>query len=481
MNYDVIIIGAGLGGLTAGAKLAREGMKVLVIEQHSQPGGCATTFRRGAFTLEVGLHEMDGPGNRDMKNRIFSELDVNDNVEFLAVPEFYRFIRGDLEVTIPHDPELAAERLSEMFPEEKEGIERYFEQLLNPKKKSAGNSDPDISVGTFLDAIIKNDDLKLILLGNLGYFHDDPYSLSLAYFSVAEGSYFSNGASYIKGGSQKLSDHLAGYIRSHGGEVLLNHLVTGIAVKDNRATGVTFRKKNDPSKTTYEAMADEVVANNAVPALADLLPSSLGAQLRYECGGLNTGASLLTVYFGFDKSLKKLGHSYYSTFIYDTSVRLQADIVVNNRDDFSRRSFTFVDYSQVDSGLAPAGKSVGAVCCIDYLEDWENLGKEEYEQKKGYVAQTFIKRLDEVIPGIKDVIGYYEVGTPVTVRRYTLNPGGAVYGFAQNPGRKVFDAFAPVENLHFASAWGKTGGGFSGAIAGGYLCAFNVIRKKARS
>ncbi|MGE5348570.1 MAG: FAD-dependent oxidoreductase, partial [Actinomycetota bacterium] len=127
MKYDVIVIGAGLGGLTAGAKLAREGMKVLVIEQHSRPGGCATTFKRGEFTFEVGLHEMDGPGNRDMKNRIFSELNVTGNVEFLTVPEFYRFIRGDLAVTVPHDPQMAAVRLSEMFPDEKEGISRYYD------------------------------------------------------------------------------------------------------------------------------------------------------------------------------------------------------------------------------------------------------------------------------------------------------------------------------------------------------------------
>jgi len=480
MNYDVIIIGAGLGGLTAGAKLAREGMKVLVIEQHIRPGGCATTFRRGAFTLEVGLHEMDGPGGRDMKNRIFSELDVNGNVEFIPVPEFYRFIRGDLTVTIPHDPQVAAERLSEMFPDEKEGITRYYEQILNPRKRPADNSDPDISVGSFLDSIISNDDLKLILLGNLGYFHDDPYSLSLAYYSIAEGSYYSNGASFIRGGSQRLSDHLAAYIISHGGQVLLNHLVTGVRVKDGRATGVTCRKRNGSAQNPVEYTAGEIVANNAIPALADLLPPEPGAQLKDECSGLNTGASLLTVYFGFNRPLRELGHTYYSTFIYDSSVRTQADIAANNRDDFSRRSFTFVDYSQIDSGLAPAGKGVGAVCCIDYLADWDNLSKDEYDQKKEYVAKAFIERLGEVIPGIKDVIGYYEVGTPVTVKRYTLNPGGAVYGFAQNPGRKVIDSFKPVENLHFASAWGRTGGGFSGAIAGGYLCAFNILRKKAR-
>ena len=83
MKYDVIIIGAGLGGLTAGAKLAREGKKVLIVEQHSKPGGCATTFKRGDFTMEVGLHEMDGPSPRDMKTRIFNELEVSGNVEFI--------------------------------------------------------------------------------------------------------------------------------------------------------------------------------------------------------------------------------------------------------------------------------------------------------------------------------------------------------------------------------------------------------------
>lgn len=480
MNYDIIIIGAGLGGLTAGAKLSREGMKVLVIEQHNRPGGCATTFRRGPFTLEVGLHEMDGPGGRDMKNRIFSELEVTGNVEFLPVPEFYRFIRGDLAVTMPHDPQVAAARLTEMFPDEKEGIARYFDQLLKPKKKTAIDCEPDISVGSFLDSVIRNEDLKLILLGNLGYFHDDPYSLSLAYYSLAEGSYYTNGASFIRGGSQKLSDHLADYITTHGGKVLLNHLVTGITVKDGRATGVTYRKRNDPLQNSLEATADEIVANSAIPALAGLLPPETGAQMKDECIGLNIGASLLTVYFGFDRPLKELGHKFYSTFIYDNTVRSQADIAANNRDDFALRSFTFVDYGQLDSRLAPEGKSVGAVCCIDYLADWEDLPKEEYERRKEYVARTFTKRLDGLIPGFENAVGYYEVGTPVTVKRYTLNPGGAVYGFAQNPGRKVPDSFKTVENLHFASAWGRNGGGFSGAICGGYFCAFSILRKKAR-
>ena len=478
MKYDIIIIGSGLGGLTAGAKLAKEGKKVLLIEQHSQPGGCATTFKRGELTFEVGLHEMDGLSPRDIKTRIFNDLDVLNNVEFIRVPEFYRFINDRYNVTILHQPENATEILSGLFPGETNGIKAYFDQILNPPGKSSENGKQDKSIGEFLDSIFKNEDLKLILLGNFGYFTDDPYALSLAYYSRAQGSYYSGGASYIKGGSQTLSDYLAGYIRSHGGEVLLNHLVTGISTKGKKITGVIFKRKNNQGEGNMEAAADDIIANNSVPGVADLLPEETAKALRNEIKDLKTGASLLTVYFGFNKPLKEIGNNFYSTFIFDSSVKSQADIIINNRDNFAKRSFTFVDYSQIDSGLAPAGKSVGAVCCIDYLSDWDKLDRKEYYARKEQVASVFTERLEKIIPGIKNTIAHCEVATPSTVRRYTLNPGGATYGFAQLPSRKVIDPYKILDNLHFASAWGKTGGGFSGAIYGGYMCANNILRKK---
>jgi all-trans-retinol 13,14-reductase len=478
MKYDIIIIGAGLGGLTAGAKLAKEGKKVLLIEQHSRPGGCATTFKRGDFIIEVGLHEMDGPSPSGMKTRIFNDLDVFQNVEFIKIPEFYRFINGRYNVTIPHEPEIAFERLSGLFPDETNGIKSYFDQLLIPKKRTADTVQQDKSIGEFLDSIIRNDDLKLILLGNLGYFSDDPYSLSLAYYSAAQSSYYSGGASYIKGGSQKLSDYFAGYIRSHGGEVLLNHIVTGIMIHENKATGISFRKKSDRDAVSMEASADEIIANNAVPNIAELLPGDKGSELKAEKKDQRPGASLLTVYLGFGTPPGKLGNSYYSTAVFDSSVKSLSDILKNNNGDFSKRSFIFVDYGQIDSGLSPVGKSVGAICCIDYLKDWESLDENEYKARKEQAAAALIDRLEKIIPGIKDTIKYSETGTSSTVRRYTLNPEGAVYGFAQTPSRKIFDSYKSLDNLHFASAWGRTGGGFSGVILGGYLCAYSILRKR---
>ena len=479
MKYDIIIIGAGLGGLTAGAKLAKEGKSVLLIEQHSKPGGCATTFKRHGFTLEVGLHEMDGPSPRDMKNRIFTELEVFGNVEFIKVPEFYHFVSERIDISIPHDPVAATSILKEKFPTEATGIDSFFNQILNPKRKPVADElVKDQSVGEFLDSIINNEDLKLVLLGNLGYFHDDPYSISLAYYSVAQGSYFSGGASFIKGGSQRLSDHLAEFIRKHGGKVMLNHLVTGFIEENGKLAGVIFRQTRRDDSEIQKTYAGEIIANAAMPSIAEMLPDEIAKRLKEEICNQKTGASLLSIYFGFKHNLKNIGHIHYSTFFFDNSIISLDDIHKNNKGDFSSRSFTFIDYGQIDSCLAPEGKSVGAVCCIDYTSRWEDLSRAAYMDKKKEVADIFIRRLENHIPGITEEIEYHEVGTPLTVRRYTLNPGGAVYGFAQTPGRSLIDTSKLPDNLHFASAWGKTGGGFSGAIYSGFLCAYNILRKR---
>jgi phytoene dehydrogenase-like protein len=414
-----------------------------------------------------------------MKTRIFNELEVFDNVRFIKVPEFYHFVNDRIKITIPHDPAEAMGKLKETFPGENEGIDAFFNQILNPKRKLVENENAkEKSLGEFLDSIIRNEDLKLVLLGNLGYFHDDPYSISLTYYSVAQGSYYSGGASYIKGGSQKLSDHLADYIQSHGGTVVLNHLVTAIIKEKNKLVGVTYKKRRGSSSEILIAYADEIIANAAIPNVAEMLPLESGVMLKNEIKNQKPGASLLSIYFGFKNSLKSIGNNHYSTFVFDDSIMTQADILKNNQGDFNRRSFTFIDYSQIDSGLAPEGKSVGALCCIDYLTEWEHLSDEDYKIKKEEVAKTFIRRLEKLIPGISGEIEYYEVGTSATIKRYTLNPGGAVYGFAQIPFKPVIKSSNISDNLHFASAWGKTGGGFSGAIYCGFLCAYDILRKK---
>lgn len=480
MNYDIIIIGSGLGGLTAGAKLAKEGKKVLLIEQHNRPGGCATTFIRKGYTLEVGLHEMDGPHARDLKVKIFRDLGLSDKVSLLGLPEFYRFVNGRHDVVIPHNPLEVEQLLANMFPGDEQGIKTYFQYMANARKiLSESSGMPEKCLGNFLDEHIADEDLKLILLGNLGYFHDDPYSISLNYYLVAQGSYYGGNASFIRGGSQKLSNALSSVIEKHGGKVILNCKCTGILFDGDRATGVQYETTTDSNVEIGTSQATEIVVNASVPQLAgELIPAEQADNLKEKVKGMNIGASLLTVYFGFHTPLIRLGNRHYSTFVFDPSIKTQKDILRNNHEGFETRSFTLVDYSMVDSGLAPGGKSVGAVCCIDYASDWEGLDRKAYLQRKDQVAETIIARCEKLIPGFRNAIEYVEVGTPLTIRRYTLNPAGAVYGFAQNPGKSAEYLSALPANVHIASAWGKFGGGFSGSIYSGYMTAMDILRKR---
>jgi len=339
------------------------------------------------------------------------------------------------------------------------------------------------SVGEFLDSIIQDENLKMVLLGNLLYYHDDPYTMSLIFFSVAQSSFFS-GTHYIQGGSQNLSNHLAGLITSNGGEVFTRHLVTKIITENGKAIGVEYKQNKKTESEMKKVLAKYIIANSAVPNVAnELLSKERAIKIQKKIESLRFSPSLLNVYIGFKTTLQKFGVKHYSNVVFDKSCKSQADIHQNFTGDFSKRNFIFVDYGQVDSKLAPEGKTVGSICTSDYLSEWEHLSDEDYKSKKKEVAEILIERLNDIYPGIKDAVDCYEVGTAKTIKRYTMNPGGSVYGFAQIPsqaGKNRLSQESPIENLYFASAWTDPGGGFGAALGSGYMVANKILKREKR-
>ncbi len=494
-EHDIIIIGSGLAGLTAGAKLAKEGKKVLLIEQHNKVGGCATVFHRkikGQKTgFEVGLHEMDGLDSVfDPKKLIFEELDVNTNVEFIRVPEFFRITNSKIDITIPHDIPEAKRVLSKAFPHEQDAIETFFKDINQTFNFLVeGNLEKlapisQTSIGEYIDTITDNEDLKFVLTGNLGYYHDDPYSLSMIFFSVAQNSYFTGGGHFIKGGSQSLSDHLATVISNNDGTIILKHLVTQIITENDTAIGVKYRRTKQKEKGDNEessAYAKVVLANAALPNVVnDLVPQLKNTEYQKKVTSLKLACSILSLYLAFSESPTSLGYKAYSTFVFSKDLTRLKDFHPQEKtNDFTKKGFTFVDYSNIDSQINDIGVYTGVICTIDYLDHWAQLNETEYNNKKDEVAQILIERLEALIPGIKDIIIFSEVATPKTMVRYTLNPEGTVYGFAQTPNQvgpmKHNIRKPPINNLYLASAWTGSGG-FSGAIMAGYSCALKILK-----
>jgi len=188
----------------------------------------------------------------------------------------------------------------------------------------------------------------------------------------------------------------------------------------------------------------------------------------------------LNLYFGFNTLLSQLGHKDYTTVVNDESVFKLENVFPNNYGDYKKRAYLFVDFGQIDSGMAPSGKSTGTISMIDNIEDWFYLDEEEYKKKKQEVVSIFIERLNNLIPGVKNHIEYISVATPKTKMKYTHNPRGTSIGFAQTisqAGMRRIKSKSPIPNLYFASAWTFPGGGFSSTIWSGWQCAIDLLNK----
>ncbi|MGL4562374.1 MAG: phytoene desaturase family protein [Brevinema sp.] len=503
MRYDIIVIGAGLGGLVSAACFAKKGKKVLVLEQHNIPGGCATTFQRKGVTCEVGLHEMDfGLPHRDGKHVIFKKLGLDKTLPIVPLPEFFRLKSSQYEYTIPEGIENAKNYLKQEFPHEKAGIDAYFRDLdctTYPIRRLPSDLDPisffffpitsfpmflktyfqQANVGQKMDKYFTDNKLKNLLNGNLGYYADDPYELSWFYHAAAQASYFNKGV-FIKGGSQVLSNQLTDIIKQHGGEVRLLADVQKINMKGNKATGVVYQDRKTKEMITVDAKT--LIANCAPHCIFNghMVPK----EIQEPCiDKLEIETSLYSIYIIFKQKISKLypGNSY-STFLWDGLDLNQPLSEIKNRMnlDIEKRGFVFVDYSAIDSGLVPEGddRSFGVMCSTSKMKEWEGLSPEEYKAKKEKVITGNLAILEKYYPGIGEQIEYIEMSTPKTAHRYLKTPEGTAYGFKQNHYLKKSRTprkSKVIKNMFYASSWGFPGGGFTGAMISGYMTAIEYF------
>src|ERR1700716_3802721 len=247
-RYDVVVIGAGLGGLTAGAILARAGRKVLVIERSNSVGGAASSYKSGDLFVEGSLHETSDPYDpRDPKHSVLTRAGVIDAVKWIPSGAFYEARGGPLDqpFVMPDNFDTARRALTERFPEARAGIHQLLaemERIASAMGSLSQGADAFKSPRETLSALLKlvpavrdwrallapkpacifraNEAVKCAVAANLSYYHDDPATLWWIYFAMAQGSYLLSGGRFVQGGSQRLSSALARAIRVAGGGVV---------------------------------------------------------------------------------------------------------------------------------------------------------------------------------------------------------------------------------------------------------------------
>lgn len=506
MDFDVVVVGGGLGGLASGALLAKKGLKVHLIEQHDKVGGFASNFKRKKYRMEVAIHVLDGDHEYNLRNEIFDALDVRENVEFVKLPEFYTCHFEGQQVSVPDHMEEACEHLSSLFPQERDSLKTFF-QMMRDVNKSMHSSTvrkpqvppasplfqvfyPDlqklwhISIGTYIDRLFQDNALKVVLLANGTFYHNNPYEMNILQYMASQASYFLGGVYYVKGGSQAYSDYLAKIITDNDGTISLNHKVEKVISDGNRIQEVHYRKTRGDEKTILKtASARHFVMNAAMPEVYAMLDNHPNKEYVERIQSFKYATSATTLFFGLKQPLKHFGNKSHLNIFVDAR---------QNMMDHStfEQSVGVIDYDIVDTGLCQPGVYSCDLIYMDKLSDWSQLSATEYKEKKKVVADFYTKKLNRHFPGLTESVDVLEVGTPKTIVRYTSSPDGACYGFSpefnQHKERSFFlgdeggitDRY--IKNLHFGSAWSYFPG-FSGAQIAGSRAAKEVMKAEGIS
>ncbi len=503
-EYDAIVIGSGLGGLTAGALFTLARHRVLVLERNDTFGGAATTYHRGAMMIEASLHETTDPRTTiDPKAEIFEALDLYQDIEFVPVDGLYE-VRCPLigaPLTIPHDFAALRAHLIERFPDEADAIRRFLKQInlvqdamlvfmekhgglwwlahgaelpirLWPVIRDLRSSLSEVLERFFGD----NEAIKLALAANLCYYSDDPDRMWWLFYALAQGGYVHGGGNYIKGGSHVLSDCLVDRIRQGGGEALAGQNVVEIFLgEQGEASGVRYQPRAGGDDSV--AHAPVVFANAAPHVIESMLPAAERGNFMAPYSNKPLSISLFSITLGLKQRPSELGVSAYSTVIIPewmerlNDFRHCAGLLADMPGD-RLPVLAVVDYSHIDSGLTDGELFPVNIVGVDRLTNWDGLGNDEYHAKKDAWLDTIIQRLDVEWPGFANAVAQRDIATARTMHDYLNTPGGAIYGFSTDVPHGMRSSVHPgspktsIRGLWLASAYAG-GGGFTGAMSAG--------------
>ncbi len=505
-NYDIIVIGAGCGGLSAALCAAKEGKKVLVIERGSKVGGLATSFTRGRFTFDTSLNHLCGfsktSGVGDLR-RILDDFNITEKIEWVDIPEAFRLITKnregkDIDVIMPFGIDNFINAMEEYVPDSRDAMTKLFavaeeiQQVVSDIENTDGN--------------LGRKEVKQIIKKYYNFVHTAPYSANEVFqaMGLPQGAidvlnamwmhfgvdcdrfsfthYVSYLYTYIKYGSQipknrssAITEALLNEFTSLGGNIIYNDAVTNITFENNHASGViTQSGKNYPCRHII-CNCSPTVAYAKYINNEDLPESAIK-----RTNARKFGARSACVYLGLNRSADELGIEDYSVIITDEADSSDQFTLTNAIETNNAQTAVCLNVANPD--CSPENTTILCLSTI-YTDDcWAKLQPEDYFNEKDMLAARLIANYETATGiNIHDYIEELEVSTPVTFARYTGAPQGVTHGYFAYDWDNIITRFMTEKTdndtpgLRFCGAWGTQLNGIGASIASGRNTAYATL------
>ncbi|MDD5712044.1 MAG: NAD(P)/FAD-dependent oxidoreductase [Smithellaceae bacterium] len=498
-DFDIIVSGAGFGGLSAGAQLAKNGRKVLVLEQAERVGGCCSTYEQNGFRFDIGASIVEAP---ELLNRAFSRLGttLEKEVDLIECDPIYTVILSDgSRMTIPKSLTGTEEAIRAIDPRDVEGWRRYatlmdnFRNTLNDfftspvvrfsdMAKIVKNSPAMLKYGSLfassyqdvLNKYFKNDKVKESLAYQT-FFIGLPPELAPGIFAVIPFQEH-DGLYYVRGGMIGIPEALRRCGERAGMEVRLNAKVKKVLIRKKRAVGVEL---SDGTEISSNVVVSDI---NAKTLYLDLIGAEqLPWLARVGVKSYETAMAVPMLYLGVNyQPPLNSHHTLVTTPMEEMNDFWWSDYRTGG---FTRRQFAIISWtSQSDPHLAPAGKHVLILTLPPSLR---TCGRKSWDEAKPEMIEKYIDYYSKrCIPGLKDHIEVAELATPLDFERRLGTPDGAIYALRQDMmNETVFRPAAKsrsIAGLYLVGASTHPGGGVPTTIASGIVATDLIERYEGR-
>ena len=460
-DYDVIIIGAGIGGLVCGCYLAKAGMKVLIVEQHHKPGGYCTSFKRNGFTFDAAAHSFGSYREGGSLRRILSGLGIDTLINVKRSDPSNIVITPDFEINLWNDTQRTMFELIKLFPKEERGIRAYFE-FLDSADQTEFMKLKDKTFKFLLSSFFADD--KLISSITLPIFSCGgvPPSLMNAFLGTKMFSEFLiDGGYYFNEGIQTLPDVLVHTIKQNRGEIIYGRLVRKILCQNGSATGVetdnneTFTSKYvvsacDIRQTFKTLIGKKMLDKELINKLDSMIPS----------------LSFFILYIGVKpfKELPTGGSNIWYLPYYDLD-KVYDRITLGHLEDAGMYLVR----------VSPDRKTIVALFNAPFKTE------EFWDKNRKRLSEYLLTSIEKTIPNLRRHVIHLEDATPHTLHRYTLNYKGAAYGWAPLTSQSFDPAFIRksfIKRLYLTGHWTTLATGVQGVCYTGYDTATHILRQE---